>query len=347
MRTQPRSFHACLAATAFAAAGLTACVSAEDEADQIASAIEEENGGLDMEDEAPMFGADEAYATASMEADTTLADPFATDTTVAQMIELPDALAASVAILWGQLPPDPEPEASAVVWSGTMSVNRGAIIVRRAVGFEEATDRILPRTDRTAVSFDSVTRPFVDGLLLTVVDPDPTNAEPFTLTYTRNDGASRSVELADLLAGPYIENVDDQGNRMIAHALRRQADPCDYGFARGRWHALREGLGGLLGVVSDEDGTPIGHIRGHWGIRRNGEHVFFGKYIDRDGHFRGIFGGHYRDGEMVGRWMTRAGEFGRLHGEYEESAPGPRVGGHFALRWAETSCARDLPTDEE
>jgi hypothetical protein len=73
--------------------------------------------------------------------------------------------------------------------------------------------------------------------------------------------------------------------------------------------------------------------------------VFFGKYINREGQFRGIFAGHYRDGRYLGRWMTRAGEHGRLGGQYRESLPGPEVGGAFMGRWAETSCAGDFPAD--
>ena len=48
-------------------------------------------------------------------------------------------------------------------WIGA---GRGAILVRRTIGFEEATDRLLPRSDRFDVSFHSITRPFADGLVL-------------------------------------------------------------------------------------------------------------------------------------------------------------------------------------
>jgi hypothetical protein len=335
-----RSFPAFLAASALVAAA-TGCV---DQPDEIAAALEEENGGLDTEDEAPMFDDAVAFTEASVEAPGTYADPFASDAETSTMFALPGAVGARVAMVWGQLPPDLSPEAFAPDWSGSLSVNRGAIVVRRTIGFEDATDRVLPRTDRTRVDFESITRPFADGLVLQIVDPDPDAVEPLTLTYDRIDGTSHTLELAELLAGPVVRTVDDQGDKIVVAALRRN-DTCDHGFGRGRWHAVREGLGRMIGVIGDDEHNPIGHIRGIWGARHDGEQVFFGKYIDADGHFRGIFSGHYRDGDMVGHWLGRGGEVGRIQGRYEESAPGPRVGGHFMLRWAETSCAQDLPSD--
>jgi hypothetical protein len=342
MRTRPRAF---LSTALLLAASGAACTQPADEADEIAAALEQENGGLDMDDEAPAFGLDDDFVAADVDDSVAYADALAEDTETVAMIDAPGAVAADLAILWGQLPPDLAPEDYVRDWSGRLSINRGGLIVRRTVRFEPETDRVLPRTDRTEVRFTSVTRPHNDGLLLTVVDPDP-SAGPLVLTYERDDGASHELVLADLLEGPLVRDVGDDGDRIVAVALRRDRDPCDHGFGRGRWHALRDHLGRMIGRIFDAAGEPIGHIRGAWGRRESGEQVFFGKYIDAEGRFRGIFGGHYRDGEMVGRWLTRGGEHGRLHGMYRESAPGPRVGGGFVLRWAETSCAADLPVDE-
>jgi hypothetical protein len=341
MRTRTRAFL--YTAAAILAASSAACTEA-DEADQIASALEAENGGLDMEDEAPMFGLSDEVVAAEIDDGAAFADPLADDTETLAMIDAPGAVTAEVALLWGQLPPDRAPEDYVRDWSGRLRLNRGGLIVRRTVRFEDATDRVLPRTDRAVVEFESQTRPHNDGLLLTVVDPDP-SAGPLVLTYEGGDTGTHEVVLADLLEGPQVRDVGSAGDRIVAVALRRDRDACDHGFGRGRWHALRDDLGRLIGRIFDSSGEPIGHIRGVWGHRESGEQVFFGKYIDDEGRFRGIFGGHYRDGEMIGRWLTRGGEHGRLHGMYRESAPGPRVGGGFVLRWAETSCAQDLPAD--
>jgi hypothetical protein len=331
--------------TAFLAAAtlaLAACVDdGATDADTVAAALEQDNGGLDMEDEAPIFGADDELAAASIEASNAFTDDMAAD---GESLALaPGAVKASLVLVWGQLPPDLAPEEYARDWSGTLRVDRGAIIVRRTIAFENATDRVLPRTDRTSVEFTSVTRPFNDGLVLTVVDPDPA-AGPMTLTYELADGTSHSLVLSELLDGPVVVEVDDQGDKIAAIALRDR-DACDHGFVRGRWRALRPGLGGMIGVVHDADGTPNGHIRGIWGARRNGEQVFFGKYIAEDGTFRGLFAGHYADGELRGRWLTRGGDHGLVHGMYRESLPGRPAGGQFIGRWAETSCAQDLPAE--
>lgn len=329
---------ALLACSLLAAAGCTD--PAPDDTEDISSALELENGGFTTEDEAPQFGEPEVFVAAALENDAAVTDTLDSDTEVAALRARPDALRLRVAVLWGQLPPDRDGEL-AHDWSGRFEVNRGAIVVRRRVGFEEATDRILPRDTRTAVAFDSVTRPFADGLVLEVLaEGDPST---LTLSYIGNDGSRFDVTAADVLAGPRSTDRDEQGNRMVVVALRRDRDACDHGFMRGRWHALRDGLGRFRGVVSDADGAPIGHVRGIWGVRRNGERVFFGKYIDNDGRFRGLLAGHHRNGNFAGRWIISTGDHGKLGGHYRESIPGPEAGGAFIGRWAETSCAADLP----
>ncbi len=331
-------------ATTATVLSFAACIDAESEVDEVAAAIELDNGGLDTEDEAPMFGADQQFAAASIEGGDAYVDAMAEDDATVEMRAIAGALRARLVVVWGQLPPDLEPETESRDWSGRLSVNRGAIVVRRTIGFEEATDRVLPRTDRTAIDFDTQTRPFADGLVLELVDPDPANAEPLTLTYDLDDGSSHALAIADLLAGPVSAEVDDQGNRIVA-TLVRDGDACDHGFGRGRWRAVGDGLGRMMGMIADADGAPIGHLRGIWGERQNGEQAFFGKYIATDGSFRGIFAGRYADGELHGRWIGRGGDTGRLDGAYRESLPGPEVGGLFLLRWAETSCAQDIPAE--
>ncbi len=312
----------------------------EDEADVVISNLELENGGLDMEDEAPMFGVDDQFTAAAVETGTAVADPMDRDTEIVALRERPDVQRLRVAAVWGRLPPSRE-DVTRTDWSGRVEVSRGAIVVRHRIGFEEATDRLAPRDSRTSIAFSSVTGPFADGLVLEVLaDAD---LGDITLSYVPDTGERLDLRLGDLLAGPVSTDRDANGNRIVVTALRRDRDDCDHGFMRGRWHALRAGAGVFRGIVTDADGAPIGHMRGIYGQRRNGEQVFFGKYINREGQFRGIFGGHYRDGAFVGRWATRAGEHGRLGGHYRESLPGPEVGGHYMGRWAETSCAADLP----
>lgn len=315
-----------------------ACVDSSSEsaipetADEVASAIEKENGGLSMDDEAPLFGAAALYDAAALEPDAPEADPMATD--VAALEAQPDVRARNVLIMWGRMPVDPN-AADVRDWSGRLELNRGGMLIRRRIAFEQTMgDRILPRTDRAVIEFVSRTRPAADGLVLTVVDPSPADG-PLTLTYTPADGSgARVLELRDLADGPIVVDVGTEGDRIIVSA--RDRDPCDHGLMRGRWHALNDHGGVYLGLVANEDGEPIGHVRGIWGTRRSGEQVFFGKYITREGGFRGILAGKWDAGKFQGRWLTRAGEHGQLHGVYFRHDT--LRGGGFVGRWGETSC---------
>jgi hypothetical protein len=333
---------------AVAGLGTAACTtdSSIDDEDTVVSALEQDDGGFDTTDEQPMFDLADEFGRADVERDAEAA--FGDELDDADLRALRDAVGAEshrVAILWGQLPPDRELE-RAKDWTGALQLARGGMVVRRLIGFEEATDHVIrPRTDRNTIAFQSVTKPFADGLALEVVDPTP--GDGLVLTYHGAAG-DHAMDLAELARGPIVIDVDDEGNKLVAVSLRRLAsttDPCNRGFMRGRWHRIRSGLGVYLGVVADADGSPIGHVRGIWGARRNGERVMFGKFIDRDGRFVGILAGHYRDGEFIGRWTTRSGEAGRFHGAFRESLPGERIGGGFVARWAETTCAQDLPVD--
>jgi hypothetical protein len=313
--------------------------------DDLAAALEQPNGGLDTTDEAPAFDVAADYTAAAIEADTATTDEM-DDAEQAAMRTVAGAEVHRVAVVWGQIPPDRD-EPAAKEWTGALSLDRGGMIVRRTIGFEQATDHIIrPRTDRTQVAFESVTRPWADGVVLEVVDPTP--ASPLVLSY---DGVAGNYELdlAQLAAGPIVIDVDASGNKLVAISLRRLADatdPCNRGFMRGRWHQIRPGLGRFLGVVTNADGERTGHVRGFYGERADGERVLFGKFIDRDGRFVGLIAGHYRDGELVARWIARTGDAGRIHGAYRESAPGDEVGGGFVARWAETTCAEDLPAPD-
>lgn len=333
-----------VAAVSLAACNAVSTDEQEQDADEIASAIEEDNGGLDMNDTEPLFGEPEMFADAAIEPDNAVADPMASDPETAAELAAPDAALFNVLVLWGQMPPDFH-NRNGHEWDGTIAINRGAMVVRRTVGFEDATDALAPRDNRQSLSFISMTLPHVDGLILTIADPDPTAADPLVVTYTpRSGGDGFSATMADLVAGVQSMAVDGSGNRIAAAALPGRPDRCAHGTLRGRWHRVDDGRGKLLGVVSNAEGEAIGHMLGVYGRRATGEQVFFGKYIDRDGAFRGLFAGGYRDGHFQGRWIVRDDpDHGVLAGEYRETIDGPETGGLFIGRWAETSC--NLPLD--
>ena len=332
------SFQNVAVASFFAVAAAACTESSPPTEDEITSALELENGGLDTSDELPMFGAEAEFAAAELEADVTGADASTADPEVVALRERPGVASQRVLILWGQLPPDRT--AAPHVWNGNLALNRGAMVVRREIGFDGPADQLMPRALRTTVAFASTTQPFADGLLLEVLDPEPTSATPLTLTYTPRAGGDALVfTVAALADGPVAFDVGTGGDQMIATSLRvERDDACDHGFMRGRWHQVRPGLGRFLGVVSDADGEPAGHLRGIWGARQGGERVMFAKYISRDGHFRGIFRGTWERGSFRGRWIISTGDHGVAAGRFREGAPGDQVGGAFIGRWAETSC---------
>jgi len=298
------------------------------------SALEQENGGFDTADELPQFGEQDLYQTAAIENDTGVTDAMSSDPSVTTIESAPNVERHRLLILWGQLPPDRD--ATARNWSGSLTLSRGALVVGRTIGFEDATDHLLPRTAPATVDFQSVTKPFVDGLALRVLDPDPSQGA-LHLTYQSAADASIAydLDLSQLASGPI--SIDAGGGARVIAVAVRDNDACDHGFMRGRWRALREGLGVYRGVVANSDGQVAGHIRGIWGVRRDGTHVMFGKFIDTDGHFRGILAGRYDAGHWQARWIVQSGDHGVAGGVYFDAPNLP--GGVFLGRWAETSCA--------
>ena len=306
----------------------------DDSLDGITSAIELETGGYDTADEAPQFGDEALFAAADIEADAAVSDAMASDAVIAQLQANPAVVARDVVVMWGRMPADP---AGAVRdWSGSLRLSRGAMVIRRQIAFEPATDRILPRTSRDAIQFESRTSVHADGLVLTVLDPTPTDPAALTLTYTSTDGAvTHALDLAALTVGPVVADAGD-GNQIAAIGHRRAA-ACDHGFLRGRWRALTPNAGHYAGLVVTSEGEPAGHIRGIYGKRRDGTSVFFGKLIGPDGHFRGVLRGSYDAGHFDGRWLDRSGDHGAVRGLYR--AGETLRAGQFLGRWAEAGCA--------
>lgn len=308
----------------------------EDNLDGVTASIERENGGYDTSDEAPLFGDDALYASADIEADGQISDSLATDPAIVDLEANTSVAAREVIVMWGRMPADPN--AAPRNWSGELRLSRGAMVVRRRIAFEEATDGLAPRVRRDVVAFRSVTKGHADGLALTVLDPTPTSTAPLTLTYASADAtatATYTIDLGALDDGPVAIDAGD-GAQIIAVAHRRAA--CAHGFVRGRWHAMSQNAGRYAGLVLNADGEPSGHIRGIYGVRANGESVFFGKFIAANGEFKGIVRGDFDARHFQGRWLDRDGDHGVLRGLYR--AGESLRGGQFLGRWAETGCER-------
>ena len=318
----------------------TACLDkgSGNDSQDVSSAIEKTNGGFDTADEAPAFADEAEFDAAAIEDDSTATDTLAGDPATIAADRASAASGFKVAVMWGKIPADRAAQ-EARDWSGSFKISRGGLIVRRTIAFEDATDHLLPRTSLDTVAFQSTTKPYVDGLVLSVLDPTPAPATALTLTYTPANGTtSYTLDLSQLAAGPIVVDAGG-GFKMAAIGHRRQAAACDRGFMRGRWHALSPHLGKFLGVVANEDGERLGHVRGVFGQRRNGDSVLFGKFIDREGHFRGLLAGTFENGQYRARWIDRQGDHGAAHGAYFEGQAA--TSGGFLGRWAEASCAAD------
>lgn len=327
-----------------ASATATACVSDEGKdvnepaADTITSDLDKENGGFSATDESAQFGQEAFFADASFEANSAQTDATATDPAVRDMQNRPEVAQRGVVLMWGQLPADPE-ETDVTDWSGTITASRGAILVARKIAFEDRTDAVLPRDNRAVVAFSSKTSTHSDGLVLRLIDPTPAAPEPLTLTYARTGGASYTITVAQLAAGPQVIDVDGD-NKLVAASVRHR-DACDAGAMRGRWRKVAPNLGHYLGVVLDKDGAEIGHVRGIFG-ERNGERRLFGKFINNDGEFKGLMVGTYGpEGRFAARWLHRSGDAGRIAGVYRDGHDGAERNGGFLARWAETTCSED------
>lgn len=313
--------------------------SPEPELDQVTDQLELENGGFDTSDEAPMFADEALYADADIEVDAAVSDALATDPVVRDLETNAAVDARHVIVMWGRMPA--ERVDTVRDWSGTLRLSRGAMVIRRRIAFEDAGDRVAARTQRDEIQFASKTSTHADGLALAIFDPTPDDAAPLTLTYVSADESiTYTLDLTAAAQEPVVVDAGD-GYEMVALGHRRR-DACDHGFLRGRWRAMAPNAGHYAGLVLDSDGEPTGHIRGIYGKRRNGQAVFFGKFIARDGGFRGIVRGTYGEGSFDGRWLTRDGDRGVVHGRYRAGDSLRR--GHFLGRWAETSCA-DRPSD--
>jgi hypothetical protein len=302
----------------------------------VASALEQENGGLDMEDEDPAATLIDANTDEVEDVEEEVEDPAVTEETD-ELMNAPDAVLIHGVLMWGQFPFNPEFE-EAKAWTGRLAVSRGAIVVRQKIAFERATDRLAPRRSRLFVDFRSVTGPHHDGLRVTIIDPTPGAEEPLELTYSTADGEVLRMDVRDLLGAPKSLLSDELGNHIVGGAVIDAIDGCASGFLAGRWHRIGPRGGVLVGRVRGAMGGLRGYMRGLWGENAAGDKVFFGKYVSRDGEFKGIYKGTYADGEFQGRWIVRSGDIGVLGGHYRANDASAGIGGHFLGRWKETTC---------
>lgn len=296
----------------------------------VQSALEQENGGLDMADEQPAFGDPAVSDAAPMDA------PPA-EITDAPGADLPTMRSYRVALTWGHLPPandasDADATPSPLDWSGSISVDAGAIGVKRVIRFDRF-DRLERRDDKAKVSFVSHTLPHVDGLLVQVVVPA---AGSQTLHFA-TDALTFDVDLATLAKDGFARKNLGDGRNGVALAGYADVQGCARGFVAGRWIKRQPALGGMRGRIVDGNGDLLGHVRGIWGhAPKKNQDLFFGKYISTNGQTRGLFGGTYGGGELKGIWGTvDPANAGGVQGVYSDGYENDDGRGVWVARWSE------------
>jgi hypothetical protein len=333
-------------------------------------------GGLTVTDENTAFDDPELKAMLAMEAQDEVVDPVGAMPDVMMMDRMgreasavPDSLRPQLTFLslrWGHLSGlrdalDDSAACDGTDWTGSLSVDRGVLVVRRKIAFESPRDHIVfPRIDRRTVALVSHTGCGFDGLVVQVIErPDTTGAvlEPNRL-HINLGPYTADFDVADLATIEEVVAVDASGNSMELTGFNpREARACPKGFLSARYRHLPADrpdslagggtiLGHYAGAWRTLDGRLDGFMRGAYGLDADGQHVFVGKYIGRNGHFRGRIRGTWAEGlaaddlvSFEGQWFGAAGAAeGVLAGDghpVEGSAGGFLVG-----RWA-TLCDPD------
>jgi hypothetical protein len=295
--------------------------------------LDTENGNMTAVDEQPMFNDVTVQEMVGFED----AQIDATDATT-ELAAQPGAKRYHLALLWGHLPaardangaPDVEP--SAADWTGSVSVDAGAIQVKKTLLLDKR-DSVSPRTDPSSVSFTSHTLPFVDGLYIRVVVP--ANASP--VLHFQTPSLTQDIDLSQITTKEGgVTRIAGSANGLGTIGYEDVAG-CARGLVFGRWAKEKASLGRFRGQVINGDGERIGHVRGIWGhAPKRDANLFFGKYISTSGSHQGLFGGKYEDGHFDGLWGTlKPADVGRLEGFYSDGYEKADGRGIYLGRWTE------------
>ncbi|MFZ5979738.1 MAG: hypothetical protein ACOYVF_03820 [Candidatus Zixiibacteriota bacterium] len=197
-------------------------------------------------------------------------------------------------------------------WSGSLTLSRGAEIVRRVIRFE-GNDYILPRTDRLLIEWVSSTTVHNDGIGVDIYVPLPIPTFDTTVIYTDTDTTlvidtimpepvtltfetgpySRTFTLEELAALDTTVYLDDS-NAVSFQGMQFYRNWCARGFLDGVWGYDSTGQGVFRGKWISQHGFISGWLKGTFGVNDDGERVFFGKWINLNGDFEGLLAGTYR-----------------------------------------------------
>jgi len=237
---------------------------------------------------------------------------------VDSLVDDPDVGYYHFRAVWGQMCYD-----STVIeptdWSGSLTISRGAEIIRKVIRFELGQDYILERYDRRIIEWHSITTVHNDGIsvdlfvppvmpefdtLLTpeidtlgdtawveVIDTTYPETEPVTVTF-QTGPYSRTFTMDELMALDTIVYMEDS-SAVAFHALKLDRIPCPRGFLAGVWGIDEEGNQVFRGTWMNHRGNITGYLKGHYGVNEDGMKVLFGKWITTSGEFEGFIKGTY------------------------------------------------------
>ena len=296
-----------------------------------------EFGGFASADEAPAFGDPVLVSMAAELSGEEINDvTLQTDPEVAEMDRDPATGRFALKVIWGK-PRYDSTVATPTDWSGTLSINRGAEVVRRVIRFERDEDKLVPRHDRKVIEWVSQTTSHNDGLLIEVFNPphpdsiridttfviDSTGASIIggidttiftsTLTLTFRTAPLTISFTADQLSALDTVIYVQDSCAVIFQATHIGRIPCPRGYLAGGWGVVDSAQQIFRGVWMSVRGNVQGYLRGRWGVNDEGRKMFWGKWISNSGRFEGF---------LRGTWEV-------LRGPHDVTADANRVIGAF------------------
>lgn len=185
-----------------------------------------------------------------------------------------------IAMLWGQIPPDPTDTTPVFDWSGSAYVNGvGRYVVVCQFDFERGFDSLLPVDNPTTVAWHSTTDSDVDGLgtLLLLRRDVQYITEPHFVF--RTGMASLDVPVSRLEKFDTLIIVNPK-QALAVKACRIIRPTCPAGTLTGEWIRLNNtgDSGTLHGTWNGSDGKPLGPLAGRFWTNPDGSREFAGAW---------------------------------------------------------------------
>jgi hypothetical protein len=308
--------------------------SLEPEAD-VDAINQDEFGGFDAKTEAPAFGDADLSATESEEV--VVDDPLLGSPLMDSLVTDIEAGVIHFRAVWGRLVYD-STVTEITDWTGSLTLSRGGAAVRRLIRFEEGQDKLLERTERELVEWESFTTVHNDGIAVDLYVPRL--AQLFDTSLVIEDISDTTLVIDTV--GTVIDTtviVDEYVDTTFV-ATPIDPEPFMLDFVTGPYSRsfTFDELAQLDTIVQLDDGNaiafhavrvyrnrcPRGFLHGRWGRDEDGNGLFRGQWTDQHGILTGWVNGTYETTEQgrnifYGKWIDRTGRFeGFLRGTWRQ-----------------------------